>query len=334
VSRRNAKVAAIVLALAILVVEVILLSWRYERYDAPDGSANSASAPKEEPIRNASDSGDVDPGDPDALPPDGTSSAVLVGAGDIADCGSGGDEATAKLLDDVSGTVFTVGDNAYPSGTASEFSDCYDPSWGRHKARTYPSVGNSEYATANASGYFDYFGARAGAPAKGYYSYERGSWHVVVLNSNCSEVSCAAGSRQERWLKADLAAHPNTCTLAYWHHPLFSSGGNTREVARFWEVLYAADTEIVVNGHVHAYERFAPQRPDGTIDRDEGIREFVVGTGGAGLNPLRYPKPNSQVRERETHGVLKLTLNPNSYEWRFVPVAGKTFTDSGTTSCQ
>jgi hypothetical protein len=157
-----------------------------------------------------------------------TEDPVFVGAGDIASCTSTGDEATANLLDTIPGTVYTTGDNAYESGTASEFENCYDPSWGRHKARTRPAVGNHEYySTTNASGYFGYFGAAAGDPSKGYYSYDLGSWHIISLNSNCSFVAgggCAAGSDQEKWLRADLAAHPNACTLAYWHHPLFSSG--------------------------------------------------------------------------------------------------------------
>jgi acid phosphatase type 7 len=229
--------------------------------------------------------------------------------------------------------VFTNGDNAYPSGAASEFDNCYDPSWGRHKVRTYPSVGNNEYETANASGYFGFFGARAGDPDEGYYSYERGSWHVVALNSNCSEVGCATGSRQERWLRADLAVNPSTCTLADWHHPRFSSKYNAGEVSPFWDALYAADVEVVVNGHVHAYERFAPQTPDETLDRSGGRMEFLVGTGGAELNRFSRTEPNSRARDSRSHGVLKLTLHPGSYEWEFIPATGKAFMDSGTTRC-
>jgi hypothetical protein len=258
---------------------------------------------------------------------------VLVGAGDIASCQGSGDEATAELLDGITGTVFALGDNVYNSGTPSEFSNCYGPSWGRHKARTRPAVGNHEYYTPGASGYFGYFGAKAGDPKKGYYSYDRGSWHVVVLNSNCSEVSCAAGSPQERWLENDLAAHPNRCTLAYFHHPRFSSSGDNPSVAPFWNDLYAAGAEVVLNGHTHNYERFAPQRPDGTRARGRGIREFVVGTGGVGHAAFGAIRPNSQVRNADTYGVLKLTLHQGSYDWKFVPVAGKTFTDSGTKSC-
>ena len=263
-----------------------------------------------------------------------TGDPVLVGAGDIASCQSSGDGATAKLLDNIGGTVFALGDNAYPDGTYPQFRDCYGPSWGRFKDRTKPAVGNHEYNTPGAAGYFDYFGARAGDPAKGYYSYDRGSWHVVVLNSNCSKVPCAAGSAQERWLKADLAANADhECTLAYFHHPRFSSSGNTANVAPFWEDLYEAGAEVVLNGHTHNYERFAPQRPDGTLDDARGMREFVVGTGGVSHNPFGTIKPNSQARNASTYGVLKLTLKSASYEWKFVPVEGKTFTDSGTKVC-
>lgn len=262
---------------------------------------------------------------------------VMVGAGDIAKCSSSADEATAKLLDSIPGTVFTVGDNAYPSGTAAEFRDCYAPSWGRHKARTRPAPGNHEYETAGASGYFGYFGAVAGDPAKGYYSYDRGEWHVVALNSNCKEVGgCGSTSPMVAWLKRDLAANPTKCTLAYFHHPRFSSGGdhgNQPVVRPIWKTLYAANADVVVGAHDHDYERFALQRPDGTRDRERGIRQFVVGTGGGTQRGFGKVRPNSQARKAGTPGVLKLTLNPGSYEWEFVPVAGKTFTDSGSTSC-
>jgi hypothetical protein len=258
---------------------------------------------------------------------------VLVGAGDIATCKQQSDEATAKLLANIAGTVFALGDNVYENGTAAEFANCYGPSWGTFKYRTRPSVGNHDYNTAGATGYFGYFGAKAGDPSKGYYSYNMGSWHIVVLNSNCWKVACAAGSTQERWLRADLAAHPSKCTLAYFHHPRFSSGGNYTEVAPFWKALYEAGAEVVLSGHVHAYERFAPQNPSGVADSTKGIREFIVGTGGKQLGRLDYLKPNSQVRNNTTYGVLKLILHSSSYEWKFVPIAGKTFTDSGTASC-
>jgi hypothetical protein len=263
---------------------------------------------------------------------------VLIGAGDIASCSSSGDEATADLLDGLSGTVFTLGDNAYESATAAEYANCYDPSWGRHKARTMPTVGNHEYnLSAGASGYFGYFGAAAGDPDKGYYSYDRGQWHIISLNSMCENAGgCESTSPMVTWLKADLAANPKVCTLAYFHHPLFNSGaehGNDPKMRPSWDALYAAGAEVVLSGHEHTYERFAPQTPGGAADPAQGIREFVVGTGGASHYPFGTIQPNSQVRNSDTYGVLKLILHPGSYEWQFVPEAGKTFTDSGSDQC-
>jgi acid phosphatase type 7 len=265
-----------------------------------------------------------------------TNDPILVGAGDIATCARSGDEATAKLLDSISGTVFTTGDNAYLSGTPSEFSNCYDPTWGRHKARTKPTVGNHEYNTAGASGYFGYFGSAAGDHKKGYYSYNLGEWHIISLNSMCEKVGgCGATSPMLSWLKNDLAANPNKCTLAYFHHPLFSSGehGNQTKMRPTWDALYAANADVVLNGHDHSYERFAPQSPSGTLDTARGIREFVVGTGGGSHYSFGTVRANSQVRNATTYGVLKLTLHPTGYEWKFVPETGKTFTDSGVASC-
>ena len=262
---------------------------------------------------------------------------VLVGAGDIAFCGDlAGAEATAKLLDSIPGVVFTAGDNAYKSGTAEEFKNCYQPTWGRHKDRTRPAVGNHEFHSNSATPYFDYFGARAGDPSQGYYSYELGTWHIVVLNSECAEVGgCQQGSREEKWLSSDLDAHPAHCTLAYWHKPLFSSGakhGNDPEMKAFWTDLYKHKATIVINGHDHDYERFAPQDPDGKPD-SRGIREFVAGTGGRSLRPFAAPLPTSEVRNDDTFGVLKLTLHADRYEWQFIPQAGKTFHDSGEGFC-
>lgn len=261
---------------------------------------------------------------------------VLVGAGDIARCNEKGDEATARLLDNVPGTVFTLGDNAYERATSSDFAKCYDPSWGRHKARTRPATGNHEYATPGAGAYFDYFGAAAGDPHKGYYSYNRGAWHIIVLNSNCRQVGgCEPGSPQERWLRADLKANRRTCTLAYFHTSRFSSGkyGDSLTVRPFWKALYDYRADVVVSAHEHDYERFAPQTPHGKLDRSRGIRQFVVGTGGGKLRPFDEIKLNSRARNANTWGVLKLTLYPESYSWKFVPVAGKTFTDSGSDRC-
>ena len=274
-----------------------------------------------------------------APPPPPVGTEVLVGAGDIGNCSSSGDEATANVLAGISGTVFTLGDNAYPNGSTSDYDTCYDPSWGRAKPRTMPSPGNHEYQTANAAGYFQYFGSAAGDPTKGYYSYNLGDWHIIVLNSNssCTTISCAAGSAQEQWLRADLAANTKACTLAYWHHPRFNSGashGNNTAVAPFWNALYQFGAEIILNGHEHVYERFGPQAPNATADATNGIRQFTVGTGGTGHYSFKAtPEPNSQVRNATTFGVLKLTLKPGGYDWQFVPVAGSSFTDSGSGTC-
>jgi acid phosphatase type 7 len=273
-----------------------------------------------------------------ATAPPPSNDVVLVGAGDIASCSSTGDEATASLLDNIAGTVFLLGDNVYDSGTATEYANCYNPSWGRHKARTQPSPGNHEYTTATAAGYYGYFGSAAGDPAKGYYSYNAGDWHIIVLNSNssCTTISCAAGSPQEQWLRADLAANTKPCTLAYWHHPRFNSGashGNNTAVAPFWNALYEYNADVILNGHEHVYERFAPQTPGAVADNVRGIRQFTVGTGGRSHYTFGTIQPNSQARDGNTYGVLKLTLHATSYDWQFVPVAGASFTDSGTGSC-
>lgn len=269
-------------------------------------------------------------------PAEAAGEPVLVGAGDIATCSEGWDEATADLLDGIPGTVFTTGDNVYESGTAAQFAECYDPSWGRHKDRTRPVPGNHDYHTAGASGYFGYFGGAAGNPSRGYYSYDLGRWHVVALNSQCKQVGgCGPGSPMVSWLKRDLAANPAGCTVAYWHHPLFSSGqhGNHPQMRTVWSALYRANADVVINGHDHNYERFAPQSPGGKLDRSRGIRQFVVGTGGRELRPFSKVRPNSRARSANAFGVLKLTLGKGAYNWKFVPAAGKTFTDSGSGRC-
>src|SRR5438552_3412274 len=263
-----------------------------------------------------------------------TTAAALVGAGDIAVCDSPEDEATAALLDNIQGTVYTTGDNAYPDGTATQFTNCYAPSWGRHKARTRPGTGNHDYTTAGAPAYFSYFGAAAGDPTKGYYSYDLGAWHVIAINNY---VDASAGSPQEQWLKADLAASSKQCTAAIWHEPTFSSGsihasGNTDWLA-LWRDLYQAGADIIINGHEHTYERFAPMTPNGVADPTTGIREFVVGTGGAGLEALGTIQPNSEVVQNSAHGVLRLVLRPTGYQWRFFSEAGQVFSDTGTAPC-
>jgi hypothetical protein len=263
------------------------------------------------------------------------SGEVLVGAGDIASCGLTGDTATANLISGIAGTVFTAGDNAYETGSTANFRDCYDPTWGRFADRIYPTAGNHEYETTGAAGYFSYFGARAGPAGKGWYAYDLGSWRIYALNSNCFVVGCAAGGEQEQWLRADLGAHPRECVLAYWHHPRFSSGqhGNNSEVLAIWNALYEAGAEVIVNGHDHDYERFRPQTPTAAANDAQGIRQFVVGTGGASLRSFATIRANSEVRNSSTHGVLKLTLGLANYSWQFIPVAGKSFTDSGSGTC-
>lgn len=271
------------------------------------------------------------------LSPPRAGDATLLAAGDIAACASGGDEATANLLANNSGTIAALGDLAYPSGTTADFG-CYDASWGKYRNRTKPAVGNHEYLTARAAPYFDYFGSAAGSRGKGYYSYSLGAWHIVVLNSNCSAAGgCKLGSPQERWLRADLDGTTDKCTLAYWHHPLFSSGQHGADVAMrpIWDDLYNAHAEIVLVGHDHDYERFAPQTPAGVPD-PHGVREFVVGTGGKNHDRFKttVPARNSEIRNDDTFGLLKLTLHPEGYNWLFLPEAGRTFTDAGSGVCQ
>ncbi|HSA57548.1 MAG TPA: Ig-like domain-containing protein [Gemmatimonadaceae bacterium] len=262
---------------------------------------------------------------------DGAGTYVLVGAGNIGRCGSNYDEATARLLDGIPGVVFTAGDNVYTDGTLASFQNCFGPSWGRHKSRIRPAPGETEYTVSGASGYFDYFGAAAGDRGKGYYSYDLGDWHVVVLNTG---IPTYAGSPQEQWLRADLAASPKRCTVGIWHYPLFSSySTHVRSAIKpLWDALYDAGAELVVNGHYRHYERFAPQSPTGAADA-KGIREFIVGTGGTGVNGFDTVMPNSQVRKAGVYGVLKLTLSPDAYSWQFVSKSGQSFTDAGSGTC-
>ncbi len=255
-------------------------------------------------------------------------SVVLVGAGDISTCDNSNDEATAKLLDNISGTVFTAGDNAYPGGTYTQFTNCYHPTWGRHKSRTKPVPGNHEYNTSGAAGYFKYF---SNTPS--YYAYNLGDWRIYALNS---EIDVSSTSAQVKWLKNDLTANPKRCVLAYWHKPRWSSGshyGSNSKYQTLWKTLYDAGAELVISGHEHHYERFKEMNAYGTAS-SPGLREFVVGTGGASHYSFGSILSTSQVRNSSTYGVLKLTLNSTSYSWKFIPVAGKTFTDSGTTNCR
>jgi hypothetical protein len=267
---------------------------------------------------------------------------ILVGAGDISSCKNPeGARATAKLIEQIPGTVFAAGDLAYESGSPDEFEFCYGPTWGRFKDRTKPAMGNHEYVNPTAHGYFDYWDAQAGPRGKGYYSFDLGAWHIVVLNTNCYVKNlggCGAGSPQETWLKEDLAKHANACIIAYGHHALFSSGIFKKhavhpELKQLWQDLYAAHADMVLAGHEHSYERFAPQDPDGKADAQHGIREIVVGTGGRSHDLLGFATPNSEVRDWDTYGVLKLTLDAGKYSWEFIPEEGRSFRDSGSGVC-
>jgi acid phosphatase type 7 len=252
---------------------------------------------------------------------------VLVGAGDISSCDNDNDELTAQLLDAIPGTVFTTGDNVYEDGSTSQYAECYDPTWGRHKERTQPVPGNHEYHTPDAAGYFQYFN---NIPS--YYAYDLGDWRIYALNS---EIDVSAESTQVAWLQDDLLRNPRQCVLAYWHQPRWSSGkkhGSDRDLETLWKVLYEAGAELVINGHEHTYERFAPMNATGEAD-PLGLREIVVGTGGKNHYEFKTPLPTSEVRDDTTYGVLKLTLHPTAYDWEFIPVAGATFTDRGSADC-
>jgi hypothetical protein len=265
-----------------------------------------------------------------------TATRTLVAVGDVASCASTADEANAQLVATIPGTIALLGDIAYERGSAADFAGCYDPAWGGFKSRTRPAPGNHEYATPGAAGYFGYFGNLAGVRTQGYYSYNLGAWHVVVLNSNCLPAGgCIAGSPQERWLRNDLRRSRAKCTLAYWHHPRFSSGlhGDDATVAPLWRALYDARADLVLSGHDHDYERFRPQTADGRLDAKRGIREIVVGTGGKSHYPLVRHAANSWIGNDQTYGVLRLTLAPGRYRFRFLPVLGGTFTDSGSSRC-
>jgi hypothetical protein len=271
----------------------------------------------------------------------GTGTPVLLAAGDIAECEDQGDEATARILAEYpNSTIAALGDNAYQDGTSEEFQECYAPSWGPFKDRTRPTTGNHDNATKNAQGYWDFFGARGGPYDRYYYSYELGTWHVVVLNSDCWRVGgCDPDDTQAQWLRRDLERHPNLCTLAYWHRPPFSSGryGDPKATGRvrpLWAVLHEEGADVLLTGHEHSYERFAPMNAAGERDDAGGVRLFVVGTGGGNLRDFENdPLPTTEVRQDHTWGVLKLTLRSAGYDWKFLPVAGKTFADSGSGTC-
>lgn len=270
------------------------------------------------------------PTSPDPSPPPPVAPVTLVGAGDIADCTVDGSVKTAALLDTIQGAVMAVGDLAYWDGKAEEFQNCFAPRWGRHKNRIRPVPGNHDYQTPGAAGYYAYFGSAANPP-DGYYGFRHGAWLVVALNSN---IPTGAGSPQHEWLRQQLAANTTRCVAALIHHPLYTSSENgaNPHVRPLWDLLYQAGAELVVSGHDHVYERFAPQDPNGRSDPQRGVRQFVAGTGGAPHYRFLGARPNSEVQLR-SWGVLRLTLADGSYGWEFVPVAGEAASDSGSEVC-
>ncbi|GAC1408748.1 MAG: hypothetical protein NVSMB6_08110 [Burkholderiaceae bacterium] len=281
-----------------------------------------------------------------AIPVIAGKGVTLYAAGDIADCRKrtfdrSGAARTAVLIeaginDDPHAVVAALGDTTYPAGRSVEFTDCYAPTWGRFKSRTLPAPGNHEYYTSGASGYFDYFGAQAGPGRRGYYSTEVGTWHVVSLNS---ALQSPASDAQLKWLIDDLArarrASARGCILAFWHHPLYSSGGhgNNPHMRRIWQALVMADADVVLTGHDHDYERFSPQDADANLDLRHGIRAFVIGVGGAELTPFTTTKPHSVAQDNTSHGVLKMELKPDGYEWALIPVDGGEPRDPGSARC-
>jgi hypothetical protein len=251
---------------------------------------------------------------------------VMVGAGDISTCNNTNDSKTASLIGSISGTVFTTGDNAYESGTSTEYTNCYKPTWGAYKSRTKPVPGNHDYKTSGASGYYTYFGVPK------YYAYNLGDWRIYALNS---EIDTSATSTQATWLKNDLASNPKQCVMAYWHRPRWSSGtvhGSDSKTQPLWAILYDAHAELVVTGHEHNYERFAPMNKSGAAV-STGLQEIVVGTGGESHYGFGTILSVSRAHNASTYGVLKLTLNSGSYSWKFIPVSGSSYTDSGNISC-
>lgn len=276
---------------------------------------------------------DEDPTDPDVEPP--TEAAVLIGAGDIANCTRSSDDATASMLDTLDGIVFTAGDNLNDEAASASYADCYGPTWGRHLSRTRAVIGNQDYDAGSAE-YFNYFGDAAGPTNDGYYSFAAGGWQIIVLNSNASFLPTEVGSPQEQWLREELAASDALCTMAIFHHPRFYHGpwGKNGDVLPFWNALYEAGADVVVNAHFQLYERHARQTPQGELDPERGIRQFTVGTGGGGgPDVLHDPWPNTEVRDNTSFGVIVFTLEADSYTWKFVPAEAGGFTDAGSESC-
>jgi len=268
---------------------------------------------------------------------------IVLTAGDIGDCWSKGTEATetAKLLDKLSGTIITLGDNVYSDGRKENFDNCFEATWGRYKDRIYPGIGNHDTYEGSAAAYFEYFGKNAGDSDKGYYSFNLGDWHLVAVNTlilatpcSSNSVGCKRYSNQMEWLKNDLEKNQTKCTLIYGHHPGFTSQTESisYELIPMWELAYSQNVDLILKGHVHMYERFALQDPKSRLDPKKGIRQFIVGTGGAGLGGYREKAKNIEVINNEKHGILKLILGKGEYEWEFISTDGS-FVDKGRDVC-
>jgi alkaline phosphatase len=313
--------ATVALLLFALNLELLAIWMRVQRL--PPGSQSVLSE-----TFSPSQSGGVAASTPEPTP------GIVLAAGDIADCEATGDEATAAVVKSEPGTVLALGDNAYKFGSADDFAKCYGPSWGQFKDRTHPVLGNHDYRDTAAQAYYDYFGAQAGPRGQGYYSFEVGPWHVIALDSNCDIIDCRPGGPELTWLEHDLSASKAQCQLVYWHHPRFSSGnhGDDQRMQQAWRLLVTAGVEIVLVGHDHDYERFAPIGDKGQLDPQGGIREFVVGTGGGSLDTFTRTRALSEARGSD-FGVLRLVLSGGRYDWKFLPAAGGTFTDSGSAAC-
>jgi beta-glucanase (GH16 family) len=304
------------------------------------GSLGGTPDPAQYPAEMLVDWVRVYPPTPETPPtPPPSSDPVVAVAGDVA-TSNGRSERTAKILDELGmDAVLLPGDGAYPDGSEQNYTDYFEPTWGRHKSQIYPVPGNHEYHILDAEGFFNYFGSRAGPRAKGWYSFDLGSWHVIGLNSSggCNPVLCGPDSEQYQWLREDLAAHPSGCTLAFWHHPRWSEGAykpGSSAVAPLWDLLYDQGVALIVNGHDHNYQRFAPLDKTGAPDPDNGMREFVVGTGGNVMYPVGAPDGRLEASETGTLGVFKLTLHETGYDWQFVPEAGGSYSDGGNGSCR
>ncbi len=309
------------LVAVVAIVLVLLLAVLFGTRPATPGASPSAGASTSTPPASAASAG----------PSGHSSEAILLAVGDIAYCGASADEQVGQLASRLPGTIALLGDNAYDHGSATDYAKCFDPTWGGFLDRIRPVPGNHEYETKEAAAYFAYFGTRVGKIGQGWYSYDLGAWHLIALNSECGAIpgGCEGKDSAElAWLVKDLVDHPAKCTLAYWHHPRYSSGrhGDNDMTDELWQALADAGADVVLEGHDHDYERMSPIR---------GIRSFVVGTGGRSLYGWpRGPGAHTEVRANDTYGLLQLTLRDADYSWKFIPAAGGSFTDSGSGSCR